>query len=343
MRTGSLSVIMCNYNHAHYISEALQAILDQTFRPQEVIVVDDGSRRIPLIERPGLQIKTIRLEKNRGPATARNKGAQVAQGDFLVFLDSDVELFPDTLHNLAEIFKQKPEVSVVSGTWVKEQSSKSFFPNFKALRDWSYWHQERDKNSHYCIFSTRISAMRRSLFISLGGFNESYSCLEDFELTYRIEEKCPIFFAENVRVRHEFEGFWAIAKKYFLRSCCWAQLYKRRKRFDPVGTTYKEALATASAVGLIFSTIPMFLEIAPFGYPFIIFLVTHIFFLRKFFSCVYKERGIFFTSESFFAGLIFYCFIFAGAFWGSISQKKGVLNYEKAIDPSGILGIPEGS
>ena len=40
---GTLSVVMCNYNHGHYIQEALQAILSQSFPPLEVIVIDDGS------------------------------------------------------------------------------------------------------------------------------------------------------------------------------------------------------------------------------------------------------------------------------------------------------------
>ena len=40
---GTLSVVMCNYNHGHYIQEALQAILSQSFSPLEVIVIDDGS------------------------------------------------------------------------------------------------------------------------------------------------------------------------------------------------------------------------------------------------------------------------------------------------------------
>ena len=41
---GTLSVVMCNYNHGHYIQEALQAILSQSFSPLEVIVIDDASK-----------------------------------------------------------------------------------------------------------------------------------------------------------------------------------------------------------------------------------------------------------------------------------------------------------
>ena len=46
---GTLSVVMCNYNHGHFIQEALQAILNQSFSPLEVIVIDDGSTDLSLI------------------------------------------------------------------------------------------------------------------------------------------------------------------------------------------------------------------------------------------------------------------------------------------------------
>src|SRR5262249_6966278 len=91
-----------------------------------------------------LKLRILRLEHNKGPAVARNRGAKAARGKFLLFLDSDVQVFPDTLKNLAKIYQNDPDIVAVTGVWVKEQKTRDFFPNFKALRDWSYWINERD-------------------------------------------------------------------------------------------------------------------------------------------------------------------------------------------------------
>lgn len=362
-----LSLVIPYHNDPDTIGRLLTSIYKSKGAPSfEVIVVDDGSTqpvisgpfhkgtRDPYVKKIGfrlggrndkMHLQVIRLKANRGPAVARNRGVAVARGEFVVFLDSDVELFSDTLHNLANVFLDDPDVAALTGVWVKDQKSKSFFPNFKALRDWSYWINERDKSGYYFLFSTRIAAIKRSVFLRLGGFNEQYPAplVEDIELTYRIARRYAIIFAPDVRVRHEFESFWPIAKKYFLRAYYWTKLYKRRKKFDPVATTWQEALTTVSGVLtvffgivgiLIFPSIPAMTNIqCPISnmitafscyYPFIVWMVLswvlfiHLFMIRRFLVFVYKEKGLVFAVKSFFMGLVLYCFIFAGALVGKI-------------------------
>ena len=158
-----------------------------------------------------------KVKRNYGPAIARNRGVEAARGEFVVFLDGDVEVFPDTLSEIARVYQDDPDVVALTGVWVKEQKSKDFFPNFKALRDWSYWINERDKSGYYFLFSTRIASIKRSVFLRLGGFDETYPAplVEDIELTYRIARRYAIIFAPKVRVRHEFESFYPIAKNIF--------------------------------------------------------------------------------------------------------------------------------
>jgi glycosyltransferase involved in cell wall biosynthesis len=139
-----LSLIIPSYNNPEAVVRLLASLAkSKATPPYEVIVVDDGSSiklQIP-------NVKLITLLKNHGPAVARNRGAARARGKFLVFLDADVEVFPDTIVEIAKVFRQDPDVVALTGVWVKEQKSKAFFPNFKALRDWSYWINE-DRKSH---------------------------------------------------------------------------------------------------------------------------------------------------------------------------------------------------
>lgn len=337
-----LSVIIPYFNAPEKLTRLLETIGKSKKAPlYEVIVVNDGSflpiaiHNLHISGALKKNIRVVHLKTNKGPAVARNKGAAVARGEFLVFLDGDVEVFPDTLSEIAKIFIDDPDVVALTGVWVKEQKSKEFFPNFKALRDWSYWINERDKSGYYFLFSTRIAAIKKAVFDRLGGFDQAYPAplVEDIELTYRIARRYAIIFAPKVRVRHEFEGFFPIAKKYFLRAYYWTKLYARRKRFDPVATTLQEALTTLSGVGVlafgsvsvvaIISTLGQFtLPVQIVGSLFIAILVLHLFLTSKFLLFVYHERGLVFALRSFVTGLVLYCFIFAGAFLGRIIHGR---------------------
>ncbi len=347
-----LSIIIPYHNSSETIGPLLTSIQKSRGAPSfEVIVVDDGSEENAKFQMTNIKwkakkipLKIIYLKQNQGPAVARNRGAAAARGKFLVFLDSDVELFPDTLHNLAEIYLKDPDVVALTGVWVKSQRSKAFFPNFKALRDWSYWINERDVGGYYFLFSTRIASIKRTVFQRLGGFNEGYhaALVEDIELTYRIARRYAVIFASNVRVRHEFGGFWEIAKKYYLRSYHWVKLFRDRKKFDPVATTGKEAAAAISAVALAgllplriitYITLPHTLAClylksiyvslcvgSMFQWLVIIFFLLHLFLVRKFIWFVAREKGIVFAIKSFFMGIVLYCFIFAGAVVGRMTK-----------------------
>ncbi|MEK7544073.1 MAG: glycosyltransferase [Patescibacteria group bacterium] len=349
------SLIIPYHNSSETIGRLLGSIQRSKKAPSyEVIIVDDGSKdNFKLqtlnfkIEKQKSHVRVVTLHKNMGPAVARNRGVAVARGKFVVFLDSDVELFPDALHNLSKIYQDDPDVVAVTGVWVKEQRSKDFFPNYKALRDWSYWINERDKSGYYFLFSTRIASIKKTVFTRLGGFDETYPAplVEDIELTYRIARRYAIIFAPNVRVRHEFEPFWPVAKKYFLRAYYWTKLYQKRKKFDPVATTLQEALTTVTGVGIVFfglisflllPTLPAMstvncqlstvLNIFSCYYPLVIvywslvILFLHLFLTRKFLAFMVKEKGIVFAIKGFFMGLILYCFIFSGAAAGRLKH-----------------------
>ncbi len=347
-----LSIIIPYYNAPGKLESLLTSIAKSRNTPYfEVIVVDDGSSQQltvnskQLTGRQRAPISIIRLPHNKGPAIARNRGVKAARGEFVVFLDGDVEVFPDTLSQISKVFTDDPDVVALTGVWVKEQKSKAFFPNFKALRDWSYWINERDKSGYYFLFSTRIAAIKKAVFERLGGFDETYPAplVEDIELTYRIARRYAIIFAPQVRVRHEFEGFWPIAKKYFLRAYYWTKLYARRKRFDPVATTMQEAVTTISGVGVVciglFSFVALVVQTGRIMnyelgimqnissiFPMIhaslfMVLMLHLVLVWKFLIFLYREKGIEFALRGFATGLVLYCFIFAGALAGQLRYR----------------------
>jgi glycosyltransferase involved in cell wall biosynthesis len=331
MRKPYISVVIPAYNASGTLRALLASLGKSSFKRFEVIIGDDASNEQLTVN--SLQIngkkyrfpfRVIRLTRNRGPAAARNMAAKRAHGHVLLFLDSDVQVYPDTLSKVADRFKKDGDLTAVTGVWDKHQKSKAFFPQFKALRDWSYWTNERDRDGYYYLFSTRVAAMKREVFLRLGGFNEVFRQMEDVEFTYRIAKRYAIIFADDVRVHHEFEGFWPVAKKYYWRSFYWAKLYKERKKFDPVATTMWESMAGVSAVGamgslmlggLIFFIIPVpWVKMVSLIGTFV-FLCIHVFLIRKFLRFVFVEKGFSFMLKSLGTGIVLYCVIVAGAFY----------------------------
>ena len=103
-----VTVLLPVYNRAGPLVEAVQSCIDQSWRPIEILVVDDGSTDdVPsALRRFGDQVRLIRKD-NGGDASARNFGLAAAQGDFIHFLDSDDLLAPDAVGERRRRFQRR--------------------------------------------------------------------------------------------------------------------------------------------------------------------------------------------------------------------------------------------
>jgi len=341
MNQVKLSIIIPTHNSQNTIQDLLFSINNSPsvdFKHIEVIVVDDQSkdktRKIVSQIKSILNFSflTINCTSHVGPAKARNLGAKKAKGKFLLFLDGDVELKNKTLTNTLKTIEDG-KVKAFTGIWDFNQKTKGFFPQFKALRDWSYWFIEREEYSHYYLFSTRIAGIEKKLFQKLGGFIEDYKepTVEDIEFTYRIEKMSPIKFCSNIVVNHEFEGFFIIAIKYFKRSRDWIKLYLKRFRFDPVATSKREAIKSIiSSIMLLFLVLFVIFNVLPTHYSLLtttFFIITILLFLLfyylefKFWRFLLQKKGFIFLLKAIPTSIILYQFINTGAAWGYISAK----------------------
>lgn len=111
--------MVCNYNHAHYLSESLQAILDQSLPPLEVVVIDDGSTdcSVQLIEEIATRNPVIRLyrnEKNMGVWYSANRGLHIANGEYVVFAAADDRICPGFFEKSMAMLAKYPGVGLCS-------------------------------------------------------------------------------------------------------------------------------------------------------------------------------------------------------------------------------------
>ncbi len=102
-----VSVIICNYNYADFISEAIESVLKQTYLHFELIIVDDGSTdKSSAVINTFSDPRIVRIyQENKGQAAAFNSGFKVAQGEIICFLDSDDYWYPEKLQYVVEVHK----------------------------------------------------------------------------------------------------------------------------------------------------------------------------------------------------------------------------------------------
>jgi len=109
-----VSVLISNYNYEHFLEEAVDSALKQTYSKLEVVVVDDGSTdgSRELIESYGDRVIPV-LKENGGQASACNAGFRASKGEIVIFLDADDVLLPDTVGKVVAAFQSRPGVAKV--------------------------------------------------------------------------------------------------------------------------------------------------------------------------------------------------------------------------------------
>jgi cellulose synthase/poly-beta-1,6-N-acetylglucosamine synthase-like glycosyltransferase len=184
-----LSVIVPAYNGAHVLAEALPALRasDLPHESWELIVVDDASTDDTASVAERFANEVLCLDgAPRGPAYARNCGAQAARADILVFVDADVCVHSDTLRMFLEAFSDDPEVSAVFGAYDVEPRATGLVSQYRNLLHHFVHASEAGEAS---TFWAGCGAVRRSPFLEAGLFDAKRyprPQIEDIELGYRL-------------------------------------------------------------------------------------------------------------------------------------------------------------
>jgi glycosyltransferase involved in cell wall biosynthesis len=126
-----VSIIMPCYNSQNYIEEAIESVVVQTYENWELIIIDDCSKdnSVKIAEKYCKQDKRIlfyKNEKNIGPAKTRNKGIELAKGQYIAFLDSDDVWHNEKLDKQISFLKQNQSCDLCSSSYeiIDENSNK---------------------------------------------------------------------------------------------------------------------------------------------------------------------------------------------------------------------------
>lgn len=177
------SIIIPSFNRAGYLPKVLGQIAEQGFESVEVILVDDGSTddTAMVLEQwrqvHALEIKYV-YQENQGVTAARNAGAQLASGEYLLFLDTDDDISNTWLRDFKEVLDFQPETDVAFCS-IQVQSSK----HNKTIRAIA----KQDETQLLPLFKAGAFAIRATFFNSIGAYDPQVKFGENTELGMRVQ------------------------------------------------------------------------------------------------------------------------------------------------------------
>jgi glycosyltransferase involved in cell wall biosynthesis len=185
-----VSIIIPCYNQAHFLGEAIQSVLAQTYTNYEIIVVDDGSpdNTAEVVARYS-NMRYVR-QSNQGLSGARNTGIRQSLGEYLVFLDADDRLMPNALQSGLDCLRIHPESAFVSGH--------HRYINYDGSLLNEYPPEPIDDDHYLALLKGNYIGMhatvmyRRSIFDRVGGFDTALTSCEDYDLYLRIARRHAI-------------------------------------------------------------------------------------------------------------------------------------------------------
>ena len=189
------SIIVPAYNAAESIKRCINSIKKQSFREFEMIVVNDGSSDATeevLREEESLLFLKVIHTKNNGVSSARNTGLSHAEGDYVIFLDSDDEMTEDSLSVYYNILKERPSLDIVIGDfWKKYPSKEKLCHIYKDCSETAVYSEGKKEFNPYISRTMGTvwgKCYRRVLFEGCT-FDKELSLCEDAELNCRIFPK----------------------------------------------------------------------------------------------------------------------------------------------------------
>lgn len=202
-----ISVVIPTYNYANYVRDAVESVLNQSYKEFEIIVVDDGSTddTKKVLEPLKKRIRYI-YQENKGLPSAYNTGIKSSRGDYVAFLDSDDLWLPKKLELQKKFFDENPSVGMVicNGYLFNETGIIStFFPvgMMNPLPD----------DLHGDLFLRNVipgntPLIRKQCFDRIGLHDESLTSAEDLDLWIRLTRYFTVGYVPQPLVKYRKHG-----------------------------------------------------------------------------------------------------------------------------------------
>ena len=208
-----VSVVVATYNMGHYLPQAVQSVLGQSYQNVDVQIVDDGSTdETPTILRQWDAHPRVRVHRqmNGGQARAKNQGVVLSHGDFVAFLDADDVWLPGKLSRQMPLFSGRPEIGVVYSDYERMDDEGRPLPKGPTR-------MHRGRISGALLIENFVSfpsaVVRRDCLERHGAFDEALGMGIDYDLWLRLSAHYQFDFIAEPTVRYRI---WAghMSKNY---------------------------------------------------------------------------------------------------------------------------------
>lgn len=228
----TISMIIPVRDGSRALRSCLEALQAAAPAPDEIIVVDDGSRDDSGKVATECGARVIRLPEATGPACARNRGARQAKGAILFFVDADVAIHPDAIKQVTRVLGDNSDVVAVFGCYDDAPAEPNFLSQYRNLLH-HYVHQTGQEEAS--TFWAGCGAIRRDVFMAMDGFDEAWRHkIEDIELGSRLRRA-----GHRIRLCKSLQGKhlkrWTtrslLYADFFVRALPWTRLILRERHF----------------------------------------------------------------------------------------------------------------
>ncbi|MCB1084852.1 MAG: glycosyltransferase family 2 protein [Chlamydiia bacterium] len=206
----TLSVILPNYNHASLLKKALEAIITQSYPPDEIVLIDDGSTDnsldvIASFQKRFPNLRLIQNEKNLGPVPTINRGVKEARGELLAFCSADDFILPGFFEKGVSVMQQHPELALCCGkaAHFEAQTPKVLIPDQmpdlgKELRLLLPKETAALFRNTTFFIHTNCTIYRKKPLFEYGGLNPKLKSLCDWYLSCQIALHHPIAYLPSL-------------------------------------------------------------------------------------------------------------------------------------------------
>lgn len=198
-----ISVVLATYNDEKYIKEAIDSVLDQTYRDFELIIIDDGSndRTAEIISSYNDErIILIKNERNMGLLYSLNRGMAIAKGEYIARMDGDDICFPWRLQKQLEYMEKHQEITICGANHLVFSDGEKQIR--KGLRP-----EDSGALKVRLLFGNPIAHsswfIRKSDFLKYHFmYNEEFRYSQDYELIYRVLKSCKIACIQTILLKY---------------------------------------------------------------------------------------------------------------------------------------------
>lgn len=188
MKNKLVSVVIPSYNRKHSIEKSIRSVERQTYRPLEIIIVDDnssdGTAEFLASLDISLPMKVEVHKENKGGSGARNTGISLASGDYIAFLDSDDIWYSKKIElQMKKMFEDKTEFCYTGVSVINEDNE--FLYDKKAVEEG--WLKERLMGFN-CVGTTSTAIISTDLLKKVNGFDETLKSCQDWDLWVRLSD-----------------------------------------------------------------------------------------------------------------------------------------------------------